>query len=353
MPDSPYLDPSAVFERFDRGRVVDCSCISTHFPVATFKITTESESFCLKRHRPEKTIEQLEQELDLHNRLRDCGFELPPPVVQTAGGSLYTEYRGSRWSLCEFIESDSPFDWTDPTWTPDHCFAAGSTLAKLHFHGQSILEQHRRNGSGCGLESIVPALPAYMQIGIEALPYCREDIPSCWERDGAWLYSKASALSARIVSSEEHQGVEPVLVHGDYHPGNLLFRDKKVAAVLDFEYAHFESPLFDLGYAALFFCSRKNPESAIDNQLLQYSPFESLVNGYLKSAVEIGLQPKLTSLLGTSGSNQALLLPYIELGCFLTVNWILQQLSNQPELKGTELVQQLERFHCLMSRLQN
>jgi aminoglycoside phosphotransferase (APT) family kinase protein len=39
----------------------------------------------------------------------------------------------------------------------------------------------------------------------------------------------------------------PTLVHGDYHPGNMLFRDNKVVAVLDWEIAEIGQPLLDLG----------------------------------------------------------------------------------------------------------
>ena len=39
----------------------------------------------------------------------------------------------------------------------------------------------------------------------------------------------------------------PTLVHGDYHPGNMLFRDNQVVAILDWEIAEIGQPLLDLG----------------------------------------------------------------------------------------------------------
>jgi aminoglycoside phosphotransferase (APT) family kinase protein len=39
----------------------------------------------------------------------------------------------------------------------------------------------------------------------------------------------------------------PTLVHGDYHPGNFLFRGSEVAAILDWEIAEIGQPLLDLG----------------------------------------------------------------------------------------------------------
>lgn len=43
----------------------------------------------------------------------------------------------------------------------------------------------------------------------------------------------------------------PTLVHGDYHYGNLLFKDGEVAGVLDWEIAELGQPLIDLASLAL------------------------------------------------------------------------------------------------------
>ena len=43
----------------------------------------------------------------------------------------------------------------------------------------------------------------------------------------------------------------PTLVHGDYHPGNMLFADGKVVALLDWEIAEIGQPLLDLGALAI------------------------------------------------------------------------------------------------------
>jgi Ser/Thr protein kinase RdoA (MazF antagonist) len=46
---------------------------------------------------------------------------------------------------------------------------------------------------------------------------------------------------------------EQVLVHGDWHPGNLLYRDGAIVAVLDFDSARLEPRLSDVANAALQF----------------------------------------------------------------------------------------------------
>ena len=61
----------------------------------------------------------------------------------------------------------------------------------------------------------------------------------------------------------------PTLVHGDYHYGNMLFREAEVVAVLDWEIAQIGQPLLDLGCLCIVSIRRQyqgapNPGGAID-----------------------------------------------------------------------------------------
>jgi aminoglycoside phosphotransferase (APT) family kinase protein len=57
------------------------------------------------------------------------------------------------------------------------------------------------------------------------------------ERAPAELVSRAPVLEAKLLAHTPPPG-RVRLVHGDYHPGNLVFRGNAVAAVLDWEIAH-------------------------------------------------------------------------------------------------------------------
>ncbi|HZQ78511.1 MAG TPA: phosphotransferase [Acidimicrobiia bacterium] len=61
----------------------------------------------------------------------------------------------------------------------------------------------------------------------------------------------AAKLRRRLVESMPAAAGPPVLVHGDLHYGNLLFRNGRIAAVLDWEIAGLGDPLLDLGSLAV------------------------------------------------------------------------------------------------------
>ncbi|RMH10500.1 MAG: hypothetical protein D6695_11250 [Planctomycetota bacterium] len=53
------------------------------------------------------------------------------------------------------------------------------------------------------------------------------------------------------------------IVHGDWHPGNLIFREQRVAAVLDFDSARYAPPIIELANGLLqFSMTRFGPDPA-------------------------------------------------------------------------------------------
>jgi aminoglycoside phosphotransferase (APT) family kinase protein len=76
--------------------------------------------------------------------------------------------------------------------------------------------------------------------------------------------SLVDALAARLPDP-----APPVLVHGDYHYGNLIFRDGKVAAIVDWEIAQLGDPLLDVGCLAVATLRRRyapepNPTGSVE-----------------------------------------------------------------------------------------
>src|SRR5205085_10861156 len=64
------------------------------------------------------------------------------------------------------------------------------------------------------------------------------------ERAPAELATDAPELATRLATRLPPDRA-PVLVHGDYHFGNMLFRNQQVTAVLDWEIAELGPPLLD------------------------------------------------------------------------------------------------------------
>ena len=89
-----------------------------------------------------------------------------------------------------------------------------------------------------------------------------------------------------------------VVIHGDWHPGNLLFHQSKVAAVLDFDSARLEKRMADIANAALQFSMRMSWPDDPDNwpQGLDAERVRALVRGYDETVSEALTEQELAAL---------------------------------------------------------
>ncbi|MFB3893534.1 MAG: phosphotransferase [Phycisphaerae bacterium] len=71
------------------------------------------------------------------------------------------------------------------------------------------------------------------------------------------------------------------IVHGDWHPGNMLFRDKRVVAVIDYDAARLQQRVIDLANGALQFSILGGGEDASTwPDYLDESRFKRFMRGY-------------------------------------------------------------------------
>ena len=108
-------------------------------------------------------------------------------------------------------------------------FVMGETLARLHCVPVDGLSARQTWFSPeflpRGLEELVPRLP----------PETIERIRKAWN----------------ALSDIDDPGHHRSMIHGDYHPGNLLFREGRLTTVLDWEEISIGPALLDIAYAAL------------------------------------------------------------------------------------------------------
>ncbi|MCD4824278.1 MAG: phosphotransferase [Phycisphaerae bacterium] len=73
----------------------------------------------------------------------------------------------------------------------------------------------------------------------------------------------------------------PQIVHGDWHPGNMLFRDKMVVAVIDYDTARLQQRVIDLANGALQFSILGGGDSPLEWPThLEMSRFKRFLHGY-------------------------------------------------------------------------
>ena len=131
----------------------------------------------------------------------------------------------------------------------DATFSAGRILALFH----KLLVEFRSEyspprGSYHDAKTIAEAIRnTVTSLPMEARP------PTETVNHTVTFLEQAYRTSAEAVNREGLGGWPAQIVHGDWHPGNMLFRAKMVVAVIDYDAARLQQRIIDLANGALQF----------------------------------------------------------------------------------------------------
>lgn len=173
------------------------------------------------------------------------GFPTPRIIGTRGDNNSMLQRDGLVYEMFHFIDGE-PYTAHDA-----EVGDAGRTLARLH----ALIVEHRPAW-------VLPQPPGRVGVDLElALRMIEQRHPNAKEAlralapavEQARRYLDYSGLSRR----------EACIVHGDWHPGNLIFRDQRVAAVLDFDSARYAAPVTELANGLLqFSMTRFGPDPA-------------------------------------------------------------------------------------------
>lgn len=210
------------------------------------KVLIESDrgQFLLKRRPPATPGDSLpshrvalshEVQIMLHQR----GFPVAPIIGTRADNNSLLELHGAIYEMFGFIQGRR-YDRTERD-----AAGAAALLAELHAH------------LGMFTPSWSPPAATY-----HAHPAVEPTVLGLAERLGDRAIAPiarrlaASYDRARVRLGEAVDSWPVQLIHGDWHPGNLLFREdasSTVAAVLDFDAVRFGATMLDVANAAFQF----------------------------------------------------------------------------------------------------
>lgn len=220
-------------------------------------------------------------------KLSEQHFPLPKLLKDRATGDTLVKYGGRIYELFEFIPG-TRYDATLPA-TSD----AGHALALFHKLIASVSTEDLRPTLGY---HAVDAIDRQFEI-------IRRRAEEVGDDDLATLCDHLLALYHDCAKDVDGIGIRhwpAQLVHGDWHPGNTLYRGPHVVAVIDFDSLRLEPRVLDVANGALQFSITMDGED-LDRwpDHLDESRFKRFCRGYdaveecILSTAEIEATPAL------------------------------------------------------------
>lgn len=165
-------------------------------------------------------------------------FPLPHLIGTKKDNNSLLQWRGGIYELFEYIPGQNYPQTLEST------FDSGRILALYH----KLLEQFQSQYSPpTGSYHMAPSVEA----GLRQIPKTLEQVSGIIDLCSYLLQSYNHAAT-----TVDRCGIETwpkQIIHGDWHPGNMLFRDNRVVAVIDYDSARLLPRILDIANGALQF----------------------------------------------------------------------------------------------------
>jgi homoserine kinase type II len=174
-------------------------------------------------------------------RASDAGLPVPRPLMLPDGTSWVTR-EGRTYELLSWVDGE-PYRFGDETAVS----SAASFLAGFH---RALRNDTSAPASAKRREDHPDLIEPYAEALVRL---CRDNA----DREVA----RVVMIEVRNVRKELDSGVygslPQVLIHGDFHTGNVSFTDSSVSAVYDFDYVSRQARIRDVCDGLIFFASRR------------------------------------------------------------------------------------------------
>ena len=219
----------AFLEAYDLGQVLSLKGIAGGVENTNYMLHTQAGSYILTLYEKRVAEEDLPFFVGLMDHLSNAGFPCPAPIRNRAGDAL-GKLCGRPAAMVSFLEG---MEVKHPT--PDHCFAAGQTMAKLHAsaEGFQITRKNALDPSGW------PELAQAAQSGADSV-----------EPGLAKLITDELKFSQDNWPTKIPAGV----IHADMFKDNVFFLNETLSGVIDFYFACNDFLAYDLAVGINAWC---------------------------------------------------------------------------------------------------
>ena len=209
--------------------------------------------YFLRRYKPGVRPEEIVFEHALIDHLTARGSCPVARVHRTRSGATYLRLgtpasESAFYAVFDYLPGEDRYTWVDPRCTVRELRGAGRLLAQFHSDVASLKAPGRR-----AEPKITELLPVIGGAWAECLARSSGNDFDRFAVAHEGIVRESLAEEARVLARAADRLPE-VIVHSDYHPGNLRFMGNEISGLVDFDWAKVDLRAFDVGLAVWYFC---------------------------------------------------------------------------------------------------
>ena len=215
------------------------------------------KAYFFRIYNPGKTQGEIEFEHSVITHLKKKRFGLVAGLIRTRDGKTFvnqTKGQDRFYAIFDILPGKDKYSWVNPECSKNDLNDAGGVLAKFHNLVFDLKPEQKR------------CEPKIMDL----LPRIAQKVLSCAEKRretpfDICLHKNLDAILSTIdqtynafvcgVQGSEYSDLVQMVIHCDYHPGNLKFHNNTITGLFDFDWSKVDVRCFDVALAITYFCT--------------------------------------------------------------------------------------------------
>jgi homoserine kinase type II len=298
MASDPTDEIREVLSHYDLGTLIDFErdqrgTVNVSYAIRTRKDGRTHEYF-LRRYKSGIKHDEILFEHSLIGHLVDHSLCPVARLHRTRAGSTFYARPGTQggqnaryYAIFDFIHGEDRYTWIDPHCSPEELEHAGELLAKYHAAVSSLVCE------GMRAEKKIVDLLGEVAIAWDQSPGNSKGtsfdrfLAENFELVRHTISETRAALDAHDVRS-----LPEVVIHSDFHPGNLVFDGEEICGLVDFDWSKVDLRAFDVALAVWYFAT--SWDDAHDGEL-RLDDARKFLEAYQQTLVSTSTYPALSS----------------------------------------------------------
>lgn len=212
-----------------------------------YKIRSEGQTYIMrKRSAKYSAVAWIEYEEQYLLHAAEKGIPVPVPMP-AANGARRCKVGKDTFQLFPYMTGEryDPYD-------AEELAGAGAFLGGVHRAGEDFRP---------GIEKVLPRYddPAIIADALKKVSLERGDMAHSERKTLDLMLACAERVRERL-PGEAYRSLPHTIIHGDYHPANVAFRDGRICALYDFDWISRQPRLRDIADLIVYFAAlRREP----------------------------------------------------------------------------------------------
>lgn len=316
-----------VLKHYDLGTLVgsdrnERGYLNTSYAIEVFK-GGDQKIYFLRRYKSGIQADEIRFEHGLINHLLAQDFNLVASIFNTKDGETFLSLPApdmpgqiAYYTIFEFLPGEDKYTWIDPHCSSKEVDHSAALLAEYHQAVNGYSPPGRRNDPK--IIELVPILVNFLENCINLSKKSKFDV---YLQGNLGLLLDNCAQMQEIFSQITLTEFPQLVVHGDFHPGNLKFDGEEIVALFDFDWSKIDLRCFDMGLGIWYFFT--SWEKKLDG-ILRCGEAEQFLDGYQRTAARL-------PGLGPLNPQELELLPVmVNLSNLYVLNWLVVDFYANP-----------------------